>query len=751
MRLDVNFKDYSSEFATSFKENNGTFNGSFGELKVINGKSAYEIAVEEGFIGTIDEWLESLRGEDGYTPQKGIDYFDGADGRDGKAGADGYTPVKGIDYFTDGEISTFKEEVTPKKGVDYFDGQNGKDGADGYTPVKGADYFDGIDGKDGKDGVDGYTPQKGIDYYTEEDKTEMLDSVKSAFEPDVQEINQTAERAMSIAKGRATGYVFDTLADLETALTDEEFVANLVLGDNLYIRATDVPDYWWDGTQKQPMETEKPDFSGLVKDVKVNGESIVIGDVADIAVPTKTSQLQNDSGFLTQHQKLKTINGQSLVGSGNIEIQGGSGGSNALAEVITPTKLLKAQNAQYCTSYYMYDYEDIKNVRVICKQAYNGNAINHYRTGDIRYRSAVSLYKDANNYLSVYFKDYNLAVKNVKAGTTLNEIVLGRFNSNPEALNNAETTSWCAEIDVQNKVARFLRMLNGELVTYKSDTGTVDISEWDLSHLDSFNIVFGCSEYQSDAFCYYCLINNKLQIADYLTQPIEYGKHNCFDTYVRNIVKPLTVTESKGNFTASNAIVGTLVEEWDNIHKKYSYVGGTSYRYVGLGCLHEGTNHKGMKFVARVKFSNMSDDFLLTYGTTGLSAWVGDTLVNLFSWGTSGQYWKPEDGVVYDFVSSYEESEPSGQYMYKAIGSFTVEVLDMYYMTPQSANICGETYDGTYFRGTMPFIGTNVKFGNDYSLVDTSKNGLGIPKYYNYTDSNGNVHIYNGSAWKKIT
>ena len=37
MRLDVNFK-----------ENNKSFNGSFGELKVVNGKSAYEIAVEEG-------------------------------------------------------------------------------------------------------------------------------------------------------------------------------------------------------------------------------------------------------------------------------------------------------------------------------------------------------------------------------------------------------------------------------------------------------------------------------------------------------------------------------------------------------------------------------------------------------------------------------------------------------------------------------------------------------------------------------
>ena len=74
----------------------------------------------------------------------------------------------------------------------------------------------------------------------------------------------TAESAMAIASGRATGYVFDTLSDLETALADDTFTANLVMGDNLYIRATDVPDYWWDGTQKQQLEAEKPDLSGFV-------------------------------------------------------------------------------------------------------------------------------------------------------------------------------------------------------------------------------------------------------------------------------------------------------------------------------------------------------------------------------------------------------------------------------------------------------------------------------------------------------
>ncbi len=45
-----------------------------------DGLSAYQIAVLNGFQGTEAQWLESLKGEDGNTPVKGIDYFDGNDG-----------------------------------------------------------------------------------------------------------------------------------------------------------------------------------------------------------------------------------------------------------------------------------------------------------------------------------------------------------------------------------------------------------------------------------------------------------------------------------------------------------------------------------------------------------------------------------------------------------------------------------------------------------------------------------------------
>ena len=46
-----------------------------------DGKSAYEIAVEKGFVGSEEEWLESLKGADG---QQGVAGQDGKDGEDGK-------------------------------------------------------------------------------------------------------------------------------------------------------------------------------------------------------------------------------------------------------------------------------------------------------------------------------------------------------------------------------------------------------------------------------------------------------------------------------------------------------------------------------------------------------------------------------------------------------------------------------------------------------------------------------------------
>ena len=78
-------------------------------------------------------------GNDGYTPQKNVDYFDGKDGASvtvtnvSESDADGGSNVVS---FSDGKTLTVKNGkrgeagYTPQKGVDYFDGKNGQDGKD---------------------------------------------------------------------------------------------------------------------------------------------------------------------------------------------------------------------------------------------------------------------------------------------------------------------------------------------------------------------------------------------------------------------------------------------------------------------------------------------------------------------------------------------------------------------------------------------------------------------------------------------
>lgn len=63
------------------------------------GKSAYDLAVEEGFEGSLEEWLESLKGADGKNGTDGINGEDGTDGTNGKDGKDGTNGSDGKDGF----------------------------------------------------------------------------------------------------------------------------------------------------------------------------------------------------------------------------------------------------------------------------------------------------------------------------------------------------------------------------------------------------------------------------------------------------------------------------------------------------------------------------------------------------------------------------------------------------------------------------------------------------------------------------
>ena len=72
------------------------------------GKSAYQIALDNGFEGTEQVWLASLKGP------KGDQGLKGEKGATGPKGVDGKTPVRGTDYWTEADIAEIHKYIDAK-------------------------------------------------------------------------------------------------------------------------------------------------------------------------------------------------------------------------------------------------------------------------------------------------------------------------------------------------------------------------------------------------------------------------------------------------------------------------------------------------------------------------------------------------------------------------------------------------------------------------------------------------------------
>ena len=142
-----------------------------------NARSAYEIAVDNGFEGTEKEWLDSLIGADG---------IDGKDGKDGAPGA------------------------------------AGAQGAQGEKGEKGDKGNDGVDGADGANGTDGVgiedveqTTVSNVSGGTNVITVSMTDGTKAEFE------------VKNGAKGSTGKSAYEYAQDGGYAGTEEEFAAKM--------------------------------------------------------------------------------------------------------------------------------------------------------------------------------------------------------------------------------------------------------------------------------------------------------------------------------------------------------------------------------------------------------------------------------------------------------------------------------------------------------------------------------------------
>lgn len=139
------------------EEIRGTLSGS-----IYRGYSAYETAVQHGYEGTEEEWLESLKG---FSPSASVEQTD-----------------TGVTVTVTDESGETTAEI--------------RNGTDGHSPVITAlrtgskettIYADNVQIAiilDGYDGDDGHTPERGKDYWTEADKAEIVQEVLRLLVPE---------------------------------------------------------------------------------------------------------------------------------------------------------------------------------------------------------------------------------------------------------------------------------------------------------------------------------------------------------------------------------------------------------------------------------------------------------------------------------------------------------------------------------------------------------------------------------------
>lgn len=215
-----------------------------------DGKSAYQIALDEGFEGSEADWLASLKGTDG---RNGIDGINGTNGKDGK------TPVKGVDYFTTAEINEIEEGAAAK-----VDLSNYAKTADLSTVATSGSYNDLSD-----------KPSIPEPYELPVASATALGGVKVGS-------------GLSITNGvlSATGGGTADSVDWSKIQNKPNFANVATSGD--YNDLSNKPTI--------------PSVEGLASEAYVNEKvaAIVIPEV-----PTKVSELENDKGYLTEHQSLE--------------------------------------------------------------------------------------------------------------------------------------------------------------------------------------------------------------------------------------------------------------------------------------------------------------------------------------------------------------------------------------------------------------------------------------------------------------
>ena len=454
---------------------------------------------------------------------------------------------------------------------------------------------------------------------------------------------------------------------------------------------------------------------------------------------------------LVSGTNIKTVNNESLLGSGNIEFQSGGGTEHNVrvpaSAVFMPGNYTgaggdsKNANSQLYSSR-KFSWSDLHNVGIIHRGVYNNNIQNVSLATS---QSLFGIYQSENTYLRIYFQS------GVKVKCSL--VVNGTTTQDVQLLANyiSAFAGYCDYAIVFDRDKGVIRIYG-----YSTSTSTItkvaeyDVSQWDLS---SFTNVYIAAHVQNTTNCMCCvsvLVNSPLTLGDYIAAPLYVGEWNTpiGTQYYEDITLAGTGIEVGGTVTQTISATDKVVS-----------VSNASLGYFKLGPSNLGDDWQYFWYHVKMRFSSVGDGMYITGGHFWQKVIIEDADgMPVATLKKDSDKWYPavdtDYHLYYQFVHTSNDASFGQTYQrnngLRLYGTATFEVSEPYVYNPQVQNLCAETYNGAGFDGAIPFDGV-CQFV-DYEVTGSyTPSTQRIPLGALYFDKiNHIIYMWNGSVWKRI-
>lgn len=202
---------------------------------------------------------------------------------------------------------TERESYTEQLKEDVADGKyNGKDGKDGINGTNGRDGIDGQDGRDGQDGEDGVSP---IVTITKTGKTTTItitdaEGTKTATILDGEDGTGSGDMLKSVYDTDDDGIV-DNAEKVNNHTVESDVPSNAVFTDTTYTAGAGI-----NITGNVISNTKKAEWGNITGALNDQTDlmNILNGKASSNDIPTKTSDLTNDSNFVADANYVHTDN-----------------------------------------------------------------------------------------------------------------------------------------------------------------------------------------------------------------------------------------------------------------------------------------------------------------------------------------------------------------------------------------------------------------------------------------------------------